>query len=234
MVIEDVLAYVKGEKEQLTAVIDLEERKELFIENVGEQASQESRKLYEENKQLEQALEDQQGIKIRNQLQEQAEKEIGEEFLEEIPDQIILAEVLEEQENSEKIKNDIAKFQQAYKYFDIVFYAAFILLAGLIIAMTGISRGLKWVGASAACSGLVVLLASFVLRQVSPLLISNPSLSSEVISAETLVNPFLSMVYPLSLIFIGVGVLFFIAGIISSRFLKPRNKNALEQKREKK
>ncbi|MFW5885089.1 MAG: hypothetical protein ACOCUF_02575 [Patescibacteria group bacterium] len=231
MVIEDVLAYAKGEKEQLTAVMDLKERKELFIEKIGEQASQE---MYEENKQLEQAFEDQQGIKIKNQLQEQAEKEMEADFLEEIPDQIVLAEVLEEQENSKKIKNDIAKFQQAYKYFDIVFYAAFILLAGLIIAVTGISRGLKWVGVSAACSGMVVLLASFILRQVSPLLISSSSLSSEVISAETLVNPFFSMVYPLSLIFIGGGVLFFIAGIISSRFLKSQNENVVEQKSEKK
>ncbi|MCF8011034.1 MAG: hypothetical protein K9L17_01030 [Clostridiales bacterium] len=192
-VVNDILAVVKGNQENLTAVINLETGKERFkneLSNRLENANYDGKEPVPEV------------------IKSDAYK-ITEEI--DIPDQINLAELTAGSSMSETI---ITKIQTYRSYFQYLPYMFFALVLGLICLLIGISKGLKWFGSAALISGLTFLIilytAQFALRSLV-INFNNIPLNSEVLLSTTEYT--ISQVYIVPIIYSAVGVIIFIAGM---------------------
>lgn len=121
LIVGDLLPFLKGEKESLTAVISLKERKEIF------------------QRKMEEGLPE--------------DVELKEEVLEELPNEIALSEIIEENDFSEEIKSGVILFRQAYNYFNIasLFFLSFLII--LFIILAGTLGSLKWIGGGMFLTG---------------------------------------------------------------------------------
>ncbi len=121
LIVGDLLPFLKGEKESLTAVINLKERKEIF------------------QRKMEEGLPE--------------DVELKEEVLEELPDEIALSEIIEENDFSKEIESGVILFRQAYNYFNIASLVFLGLLITLFIALAGALGSLKWIGGGMFLTG---------------------------------------------------------------------------------
>lgn len=199
-IIDDALSYLKGEQDQLTAVIDLEDRKQIIIEEL--------------EKEIEKSIQipERATPGIRQQVEAQ-KSSIKNQLLENFPDKIAMADLLEKNPQSAQIKTAVEAFQWGYSYFNPVFYAALIVLAIIMLVIAGIKSGLKWVGAGMIISGVVVaggllggeqFLSSWMERTIQ-------GLTWEKISPITI--PIFNKIYVLASIYAVIGVLLLAANI---------------------
>lgn len=222
MVIDDVLSYVKGEQDELTAVIDLSERKAIIQENI--QAETQAEVEAEVERQIQQreipaGMED----RARSQLEAEISPRIDTAvsgMMNNIPDAISLAQLLEAKGNSQEIKAAVNRFQQTYGYFDVISYAVLIVLAGLMLVLAGFFGGLKWVGTGMIVTGLLRFGTLFGAEQSLPAIINNaaPGLKTE--KLNILIDPLFTQMYNITWIYAGIGLLLLLVGIIGKKSLK--------------
>ncbi|MFO7807693.1 MAG: hypothetical protein R6V40_04730 [Candidatus Moraniibacteriota bacterium] len=197
-VIDDVLTYLKGEQDELNAVVNLKERKEVV--------RKELKKHIDGSIEIPKELEDQLTPMMKNQLE--AEKNSAtERILSNFPEKIVLANSLENHPESREIKNYVNMFQSGYKYFDAASYAILFILAILMILLAGVSGGLKWIGVGMFASGALTTILLLGVDQLLPFLIKgvNENLPWERLSVVT--DLFVDKIYIFALIYAGVGLI---------------------------
>ncbi|GEM_PF-3953270 len=128
LALSDILAFVKGEEEELTVVIALEDKKRIF--------------QYNFERELERRLPE--------------NVEIKDDMAEEIPDEIVLSNIMEEAEGAEEMENALLFFRTLYGYYEAYSYHALIGISALLILLLGVTGGLKWIGSGMLVSGALV------------------------------------------------------------------------------
>ena len=208
-VIKDGLAYVKGEQESLTAVIDLGERKDIIRQQLKEQVNS----SFQEKSGISPQVES----RIRSQRVAAANK-----MLERVPDKVELAELLAQHPYSKKIKEGISKFQRVYNFFHTYSYPIMIILGILILVLGGIISGWKWLGSGMLVSGGISFALLFgVAKFLSPL-INNLGAGLPTEQLRILVDPFFGKMYTLSFYYFLAGLILLLAGIFIEKSRKKK------------
>lgn len=122
--INDIIIYAKGEKEEITAKVNIKEQKDTL-----------------------------------SQLLENEEEEI---MLNDIPDEIILKDILED--NNVLYKIDV--FRAYYGFYKIAIYSLLVALLIIIIVLAKPLNGMKWIGCSMTFSALFLFLALITFKNV--------------------------------------------------------------------
>ncbi|MDZ7611734.1 MAG: hypothetical protein U5L10_03140 [Candidatus Moranbacteria bacterium] len=206
--IEDFLAYLKGEQEELTAVISLEGRKTIIKENIREELK---------NQMNNQADSGAISPSARSQAQGQVDRELD-KMLNQIPDKIALADLINQSPESEQIKDNISQFQNVYSYFNAVSYTTLIILALLMFIPAGIAGGLKWTGSGMLLSGAIASIVSLALSLMLPIIISNSAQAVNASAVEIFTKPLAGKIYLLSLVYAAIGIILIIAGVVCKKF----------------
>ncbi|HMB65237.1 MAG TPA: hypothetical protein VKO42_00020 [Patescibacteria group bacterium] len=214
-IIEDALAYLKGEQDGLTAVIDLKERKNIIRNNLEQTVEEE----------LKNEIPEQYQGRITPQMKNwiQSEKEaIMSNMLSNIPDQISLAESLEKHPESEQIKKSVASFQKVYNYLNAVLYATLGVLIILMLVVAGFWGGLKWIGSGMIVAGVMLFGGLFGLKQ-SLLVTLKSGVSDMAITLEKLnllTKPFFNTLNTIIGIYAGIGLVLLLIGIFVKKYKK--------------
>ncbi len=215
--IADFLAYLKGEQENLTAVINLESRKELIRSNIENKFKE----------QMEERSVPSADFSSSPQAQAQKDRELD-KIMSQVPNKIALVDLIEQSPNTQQFKESVAKFQNIYSYFNIVSYSALALLALLMIVLAGIASGLKWTGAGMLASGVLAIVISFVLDILLPLIMANLDPNLKASNFQLFIKSFTSKIYTLSLIYSAIGLIALVAGIVVSKTVKKGNREPKE------
>ncbi|MEW5919824.1 MAG: hypothetical protein AB1796_02495 [Bacillota bacterium] len=153
MIMDDVLALVKGKQETLTAIIDLRDgkdryKKELAEKLVGLPADRlEMMELHPEK------------IEI---MVEEMLRDIN------LPDQLLLSELLEREGLPGEFEEAVSRLQQYRGYFLYIPYLFFVVLLLLCCLLAGWFNGLKWFGTAylvsgiTFCAGLLIIWAVLI------------------------------------------------------------------------
>lgn len=219
--VDDVLSYLKGEQEGLTAVIDLTEEKRVIQNNI--QTEVEKSIQMEVEQQIQQRSDIPPGME--DQVRSRLESEIAPRtntavtgMMTGVPDRISLAQLLENLENSEEIKAAVATFQQVYSYFDLILYSTLIIFAILMLALAGFFGGLKWVGTGMIVSGGFLFLFLLALKPSLPVLLNNFNVPIDKQILDPVIHPLFFEMYTITLTYAGVGLLLLLIGIFSKKF----------------
>ncbi len=134
----EYVLFLKGEQEELTLTVDLQDRQEIFKDKL----------TVELDKQAPEELEDM-----------ELTEELVIEYLEEMefPDSLVVTQIDDPEELEEEAVMGMS-FIRNYRSYALAFY--YIVLALLIILafyLAGFGRGAKWVGASLLASGITYL-----------------------------------------------------------------------------
>lgn len=132
---DEAFSYVMGRQKQLSVIIDLQDRKEIFKE-----------KLLQELKKL---------SPPELVLLELTEIEV-EDFLDQmnLPDRITLLTIEETDEPGEELDTAISLVRKASFFFTYVPYIVFAGLTLLLLLWAGYSDGIKWIGVSMVASAI--------------------------------------------------------------------------------
>jgi hypothetical protein len=191
-VVEDGLAYVKGEQEKLTAVIDLEEKKNMIEDSIENQIKTEVNAEIEEQvrqRDVPPGSED----RVKSQVASQINSEINiavTRVMNETPDQVVLADVFARHPNSEQIKAGVLEFQELRDRFNTYSYPVLVALALLIFILAGILSGLKWIGIAMIFSAVAVLVFLFGLERAVPAFLNDIGLEKSYKEVSMLLDPF--------------------------------------------
>lgn len=172
----DVLAYTRGDKDDVTAVLDITHQK--------------------------QALE---------QVLESDDDDDDGSFFTEIPDEIILKNILEDNHLLSKI--DI--FRAYYDFYKIAIFSALIALFSIVMVLAKPLNGMKWNGLAMTSSSLFVILSLLISKNIiQQLAVNFSNMSLDVDNISKLSNIFFSRFYPSAYLFLAIGILLFMASII--------------------
>lgn len=224
LVIGDFLSYFKGEQEELTAVVDLRERKEIIKNNLetefGEVVDAEIDRQIQE-RDIPASMEDQ----VRSQVRSEIESNMGmtDSLLENIPDEVAVAETLKAQNNLEPIEEARAEFQQSYSFFTGYFHWILILLAIVILAVAGVGRGLQWIGIGMLVSGASLFLFLLVLKNSFASAIKDLNMGLEIDKFNVFLDPFFSQMNSYVLAYVIAGVVALIGGILLKKYRQDRS-----------
>lgn len=220
LVVEDGLAYLKGEQEEFKAVIDLRGRKEAIREELSrgvDKATEEEiqRQMKERGDEIPEGMEQQVRSEIRSEVE--ARMDISGAVLRGLPDEVSLAEVLEENENFPAIEEAAAKFRQMYDLFNIYIYIVLGALAVFIFLLAGFLNGLKWVGWSMVFAGIIMFAAFFGMERAIPSLLESVDKSLQAESIALLTTPLFSKLNTFTLYYTMAGVILLAAGTFIKR-----------------
>ena len=148
LVVDDILAMVRGEQESVTVTIDLQDSKERFRDEIVNQME----------KQL--ADEKADNFEASPEELETLAGALTEDM--DLPKQIEVAEITEHVLNPQ-LEQAIYNTQIFRQYF-FLFYFAFVLFFALNYFLAGISGGLKWFGAAALFAGSTFLGGIYLFR----------------------------------------------------------------------
>ena len=214
-IIKDVLAYLKGEQDGLTAVIDLKERKNIIRNNLEQTVEEELKNEIPEQYQ------ERMTPQMKDRIQSQKDAITG-DMLSNIPDKISLAESLEKHPESEQIKSSVASFQKVYNYLNPVLYVILGILIILMLALAGILSGLKWIGSGMIAAGVILFGGLFGLKQ-SLLVTLKSGVSDMAITMEKLkllTDPFFNTLNTIIGIYAGIGLALLLIGIFVKKYKK--------------
>jgi hypothetical protein len=149
LVIDDVLALFKGERDEFAAVIDLREGKERMAAYLVEDLKELMPKQLEE-------------MEIQPDMIEPVAQQILLEM--DIPDRIHLNELIEDEGVPPEMEEIMTRGHLLRSSSTAVLYIVFALLLLLCCLLAGIFGGLKWFGASSAISGAAFFTGLMLLR----------------------------------------------------------------------
>ncbi len=204
LVVDDVLALVRGEQESVTVTIDLQDRKERFRDEIINQ--------------MEKHLSDEEtgNIEATREELETLAGVLSEEM--DLPEQIEVADITEHVLNpqAEQAIYNTQIFRQNF----FLFYFAFVLFIALNFLLAGISGGLKWFGAAALIAGSTFLGGIYLFRiMVFEPLVTNFGLwipiEPAVISSISTQTLHVMSVVPL--VFVAFGLVSLVAGIVVAK-----------------
>lgn len=155
LVIDDILALVKGEQQTLTAVINLHDNMEQFEENlIANLQTFSAEKMEALNIPVEQT-----GL-----VAEQILKEID------LPDQIYLADLINGngQRIPEEIENTISYLQNIRGLYHYMPYIVFMVMLFLLFLLVGFAGGLKWFGAAVIFFSITFLIGMHLINNIIP------------------------------------------------------------------
>lgn len=176
----DLLAYIKGEREIITARVDISTQKRA----------------------LEQILED--------------DKE-DDNILNEIPDEIVLKDILEDNNFLSKI--DV--FRAYYDFYRIAIYSLLIALFLIIMVLAKPINGMKWNGFAMISAGLFVLLNLIIYKKVlQTFALDMTDITTNIDNINEINNILVSRFYPVIYFYLIFGILLVLASIIIKKYKK--------------
>ena len=209
LIVDDILAMVKGEQESVAGKIDVQDNKERFREEIIEQTE---KHLSEEVDKIESIPEDFETLAV-------ALSDVMD-----LPEQLEVANTTE-QFLTPQMEKAIYNIQIFRQYF-FLFYFAFVLFFVLSYLLAGKFGGLKWFGAAVLFAGLTFLGGIYLFRMMvfdpfvdlyhnwvplEPAVIS--SLSSQTIHAMSIIP----------LLFGAFGLALLVGGIVAAKKQNERN-----------
>jgi hypothetical protein len=219
--VEDGLSYLKGEQEELTAVIDLEERKDIIKSNIEERVEEGI------DTEVEEQMQEREDVPAgaEEQVRRQIESEINSEMdtaiirvMNETPDKVALADILERHPNAEEIKTGIGEFQRIRDFFNTYSYPILIALILLIFLLAGILDGLKWAGTAMIVSGGFLMAFLFGIEKAMLTFLNDIGLGVGVEEMKILTEPFFAEMKSIILYYMSAGIIALMAGL----FIKKR------------
>lgn len=215
LVIDDVLAYIKGEQDGLEAEINLSDKKEAVQANLQaeiQKAMESEMEAELQKREIPAEMED----RIREELRAELESEtaIVGQLTESIPEKIVLADVLKSQDNFEEIEEAVLEFRQLYSFFNGYFHWILIVLLVAILSVAGVGIGLSWVGIGMLVSGLSLFLSLFVIRRIFDSVISDIGEGMNLEQINILLDPLFFQMNIFVLIYSGIGAALLAGGII--------------------
>ncbi|MFO7952180.1 MAG: hypothetical protein R6U91_05180 [Bacillota bacterium] len=205
LVIDDLIAFIKGEQQELTATIDIKENKE----DIREKMTARIENLPPP-------------VKERMEIPDNQTEKFVDEILTKmnLPDQIHLNEIIREEngELANELEQSISTVQSFRGIYLYLPYITFALMLMSCILLAGLSSGLKWFGAATIFFSATFLLGIHLFPEIIEQLVL-PSLESELPLNEEMHQTFfvytLNNVTLLPLISGAVGLVLLLGGWLS-------------------
>lgn len=208
IVINDVLALIKGEQEEIAAVISISEGKE----QLGPHLVQYLEKIPPEQlKQME--------------MQPEMVKYMVEDIFVEIPDEIVLGEVIEAQGMTQEANEAISKVQLFKSGFNFVPYILFALIIAGLYLIVGFPRVLTWFGTLAIISAVIFVTGVMLFRNVVVEQVTFHSIESP-ISTDALINTInytVNNIYAIPLSTVIIGIILIFGGLLITKINDSKN-----------
>ena len=209
--VEDSLAYIKGEQDDLTAVIGLKERKEIYrtalLNGMDEYfvCQSEEGDYKDENEEPE-------GIAFLE--ADSIEEEIDGMLAEmDIPDELVLSEL-------SGVNEAVTYTRNFYTYFSFVPYIVFVLLFGFFCLLSSGLKGAKWFGTAAMVSGVSFASVLFFSKSAFLVPAAQEISNDSPFSIEAVVSVFehtISFWYAAPVIFTVLGAALIIIGVAGGK-----------------
>ncbi len=200
-IIDDVLAMIKGEKPGLTASIDLENRREQFLNEITAELD----KLPAETREI---------LDITDEDIALMWDELG------LPAQLMVGDLIEGNIPNEELQRAISIQRLSRFIFFYLSYALFAVFLLFFFLLAGVSGGFKWFGASVLFFSSTFLVGLQVLR----LLLTEVAIASipDYISFptgmfQTAINYTITRISIVPLICLAIGLVFLIIGMITKK-----------------
>ena len=201
---KDLLGYIKGDNEDITASIDLKPQKKLLVDNLIEEL-QNTDKVHDELPELQPEV-------IASDITEESD----------LPDEIYLNEVLEEPLTA--IEAEIDTVRTARDYFHIGSYVFFGIMLLLMCLLAGISSGLKCYGINMIVPGVAYAGSFFLFKNIIDISTFNISedipITSQTIFAifEYTINHFIEI----GVVYATIGILITLLGFLLGKKKRKR------------
>ncbi len=221
LVIDDFLSYLKGEQDNLTAVIDLEERKEILNTNLDNEIQTSIEAEVDRQVRARSDIPPGAEQKVRSQIKQKVENELSGvvgNFVNEIPNKIAVANLLQSSSNYKDIKIAVSNFQKYYNLFNVYSYLVLAVLIILILVLAGVFGSLKWLGSGMIVSGVLTSVILLGTKMFFPLLIDSLGSAYGLDKLSLLIDPFYFKMFIYTFIYAGLGVLLLILGFVLKRF----------------